>query len=335
MYMALNIILLVCGFLFTKLYTKSETAPKSTAIFILIDGVLGFIFTAALSKLNFSVYDVVFGALIGALACFNLTAQLKAYKYGDLSVYTLFLMSGGMILPVLYGKIFLSEGFPVVYYFTLPLIVACMFLSIPPQKFKKSIAYYLICIAVFASNGLMSVLSKIYSTYYGNEYAMLCGKYVFEVVFALILTFVVRKSCVFQANPDGTHLKNLKTVLNEECYAVTAVETESTAATDASGKESAIAKKSNPARTKISLLNKKSSLIYAILTFVFSGLAYFLQLLVLNNTDAVLFFPIQTCGTILLTFIVGKLVLKERKEKREIVFSIGILVAFVLTIAFI
>ena len=86
MYMALNVILLVCGFLFTKLYTKSETAPKSTAIFILIDGVLGFIFTAALSKLNFSVYDVVFGALIGALACFNLTAQLKAYKYGDLSV---------------------------------------------------------------------------------------------------------------------------------------------------------------------------------------------------------------------------------------------------------
>lgn len=313
MYIALNIIFLVCGFLFTKLYTQSETKFKSVAVFVLIDGILGAVLTSALSKFNISFHDVIFGLIIGALSCFNLVAQLKAYQCGDLSVFSLFLMLGGMIVPVFYGLIFLTESFATIYLVTVPLIVVCMILLISPQKFKKGRKYYFLCIAVFVSNGAISVLSKRYSVSYDNDYAMLCVKYVFEVAFALISLIIVQNKNVSQ-----NYLKKLP--VSSSCE-------------NAKGEN--LAESENLQPQKNTVFSKKTSVIFAVGAFVFSGIAYLLQLWALKTINAVSFFPIQTCGTILLTFVIGKVLFKEGKNARELIFTAGILLSFVLTIMYI
>ncbi|MGN1039819.1 MAG: hypothetical protein ACI4QL_00150 [Candidatus Fimimonas sp.] len=297
----------------TKFYTQSERSFKSVAVFVLIDGILGFVVTAVLSKLNISLHEVIFGIIIGALSCFNFVAQLKAYQSGDLSVYSLFLMLGGMILPVFYGAIFLVEEFSAIYYVTVPLIVVCMFLSISPQKFKHGKRYYLLCLAAFVSNGVISVMSKTYSVSYNNDCAMLCVKYAVEVVFAVTSLIIAKKAVVLQNNAP----KLSDCASDENC-------------------DSAVAeKKAAQAAKERSIFSKKTSLIYAVGAFVFSGLAYLIQLSILKNSDAVFFFPLQTSGTILLTFIVGKVILKEGKNTRELIFTAGILLSFILTILYI
>ena len=97
-------------------------------------------------------------ALAGAVAVANTIYSLcglKAVMYGKLSVFTTFLMLGGMIFPTFYGIWFLREKMSVFKIAGLALLILSMLFSLTEktEEKKSRFLFYLLCLIAFVCNG--------------------------------------------------------------------------------------------------------------------------------------------------------------------------------------
>lgn len=159
-------VLLSVNFICSKKYQLMRGVTAKAAYFSV--AIMGF-FTAVLFfiingfKIDFSLYSILISL------CFNLTVILYSVigRYvihrGSLALYTLFLMSGGMLVPYVWGIVFRGESFTIRSIFGIALIIVAMLVSNTTQ-IKLNIKFVLLCFAVFFLNGLTSVFSKIHQT---------------------------------------------------------------------------------------------------------------------------------------------------------------------------
>lgn len=116
----------------------------------------------------FSPYSVLIAALYAVFCGGYTVLGMKLMGEGKLSLYIMFLMLGGMLLPYLYGIVFLRETI------TVGKIVGCVLLtgglilfSLGEKKDGDkpvTAKFLLLCFAVFVLNGGVSILSKIHQT---------------------------------------------------------------------------------------------------------------------------------------------------------------------------
>ncbi len=136
---------------------------------------------------------------------------LKSFATANLSVYSIFAMLGGMLLPFAYGVIFNNEGFSVSKGACVLLIGVATALSFEKgKKNSKNIKYYF---AVFVLNGLVGVLSAIHQSRNGG--AVDSGSFMETVnlcTFVICLGFHLIKNKKIPLLP-------LKEVGNLTCYA--------------------------------------------------------------------------------------------------------------------
>ncbi len=106
-----------------------------------------------------NIYSAVMAAVM-ALFCIGYTVVgFYIMKDGKMALYTIFLMTGGMIVPYIWGLIFLNEQFSILR--TLGLIVvaaAVMAVNADSKSLKRK--QLIMCVAVFLFNGFVSVVSK-------------------------------------------------------------------------------------------------------------------------------------------------------------------------------
>ncbi|MBQ7386781.1 MAG: hypothetical protein IJW03_01305 [Clostridia bacterium] len=101
--------------------------------------------------------------LLSALNGFGFTlCSFKSLGIINLSLYSLFSMLGGMLLPFLQGIIFYSEPVTVANLVCFLLIVAALLLTLEGGERKRGGTVYYI--GVFVLNGMSGVLAKIYNT---------------------------------------------------------------------------------------------------------------------------------------------------------------------------
>lgn len=102
-------------------------------------------------------------ATVYAVACILMTYfSLKAFAVANLSVYSVFSMLGGMLLPFLLGVGFYDEKMSVFKLICCGLIVVSVLLNLKGGKGnKKAFLYYM---AVFVLNGGVGVISKIHQS---------------------------------------------------------------------------------------------------------------------------------------------------------------------------
>ena len=121
-------VLLALDFALSKKYQgKVGTSAKAGLFFNCANGLLTAIvfFCIGGFKLSFSLYSLIMAALMSAFAmCYSIIG-FKVLKMGSMSLYTVFLMTGGMILPYIYGTIFLNEKFSVLRLIGL-LLILCL-----------------------------------------------------------------------------------------------------------------------------------------------------------------------------------------------------------------
>lgn len=100
-------------------------------------------------------------SVIYAVACILMTYfSLKAFAVANLSVYSVFSMLGGMILPFLLGVGFYNENLTLFKIACCVLIVVSVLLNLKSGKQnKKAFLYYM---AVFVLNGSVGVISTIH-----------------------------------------------------------------------------------------------------------------------------------------------------------------------------
>ena len=113
-------------------------------------------------RLDFTVFTLIM-AIISALNGLAYTiCSLKAFAHINLSVYSLFAMLGGMILPFLQGILFYDEGLTLGKIICMIFLTAALLLTVEKgDRKKKGWIYYA---GVFVLNGMSGVISKFFQS---------------------------------------------------------------------------------------------------------------------------------------------------------------------------
>jgi drug/metabolite transporter (DMT)-like permease len=155
-------ILLAFEFAFSKKYQESEgTSLISGLRFNTLSGFFTAIIFFALSgfKLQFSLFSLIMAFLMSLLCMLYSIIGFKILRKGNMSLYSLFLMSGGMLLPYIFGILFLQEPLTLLRILGILFILAAVYLS-NPAKCKLDKSQLILCVIIFIMNGFVSIISK-------------------------------------------------------------------------------------------------------------------------------------------------------------------------------
>lgn len=158
-------ILFALQFLFNQKFEKVRGSDLGSALeFTLYKNIIIVVMMLIISgfKIIITPFSVIL-SVIYAGACILMTYfSMKAFAVANLSVYSVFSMLGGMLLPFLLGVGFYDEKLTVFKIICCVLIVVSVLLNIKGGKqSKKAFFYYM---AVFVLNGGVGVISKIHQS---------------------------------------------------------------------------------------------------------------------------------------------------------------------------
>lgn len=155
-------ILLPIEFSFAKRYQASEGTSlipglKYNALNGMVTAFIFWVFNGF--RLSFSLFSLLIAFSIAFCGVAYTLIGFRILKSGNMTLYSLFLMSGGMLLPYLFGVLWLKEPLP----FLRILGVICILIAIvlsngSRYSFGKIQLFY--CSLVFLLNGCVSILSK-------------------------------------------------------------------------------------------------------------------------------------------------------------------------------
>ena len=207
-------------------------------------------------------------------------------RIGRISVYTTFMMLGGMLLPYLYGIIFLKEELSAFRMFGLGILIFILVFSVwgkaEQKKNDARVIFYTLCILVFFLNGSLGIVSKVHQI--SPQALPTCDFLIWNYFFQFILSSVILilYRCVFAKRTE----KNMR---EESVQSVRQGE--------------------KPA------LNLKSyflAFLIASMYALFSGGGFLLQLLAAIKLPASMQYPFVTGGSIVLTTLAAALFFKEK-----------------------
>ena len=121
-------------------------------------------------SLHVTPISLLYGCGIAVLCLTYNLIGFRIFTMGSLSIYTLFLMLGGMILPYFYGVLALNE--PVTVARIVGLVILILSLLFPLLDARenggsgktKLLPFFSLCVLVFFLNGGVSILSKAHQT---------------------------------------------------------------------------------------------------------------------------------------------------------------------------
>lgn len=183
-------------FLFNQKY-QQEAGSKINAslVFSIVTSIVSVVLMFIIGgfKIDFSAFSLIIAFIYAITLILYVIASIKAFSVVNLSVYSVFAMLGGMLLPFIYGITFNGEPLTPNKIICCILIGISLFLTTNKNSGnKKGKIYY---IAVFFLNGLVGVLSTIHQS---NENAVDSSSFmgltqacVFFI--ALIIFFVSRQ----------------------------------------------------------------------------------------------------------------------------------------------
>ncbi len=125
-----------------------------------VAGLLGLILINGF-KLEFTPFTFIMALLVTMNGIGFTFCSFKALGIINLSLFSLFSMLGGMLLPFLQGIIFFGEGITLAKIICVILITVALILTVERGEKSKGTIYYA---GIFILNGMSGVLSKIFTT---------------------------------------------------------------------------------------------------------------------------------------------------------------------------
>lgn len=190
-------------FFFTDMFRKAYGDDLTAMLVSSAGGALtGMIILSAAS--GFSFGSTPFSLIMAVITAINCGAVsycgLKALGKVNLSVYSLYMMTGGMVLPCVVGIAFFDERVTAGKILCIVFIIAALFISTDFSDKKSGVGY---CLGIFVLNGMAGVLAKIYQAsdfdkVSAPEYSFLCA----AVGFIL---------------PGGTHCRDEEELASDKC----------------------------------------------------------------------------------------------------------------------
>ena len=159
--------LLALCFVFQKKYQSiAGTSAKATLTFNAFAGLATLVIFALLGlcgvyTIQFSPYSLIMSTAATVICLAYMVIGFKLLRAGNMPLYTMFLMTGGMLVPYVFGLGFLDESFSWLRLCGIIFIVAAVVISNTGAA-RPTKAQIFMCVAVFILNGLMSVTSKVH-----------------------------------------------------------------------------------------------------------------------------------------------------------------------------
>ena len=150
-------------FLFNQQYRRLKgEGLDATMTFSLYTSAISFVILFALGgfQLHITWFSLLIAVLYAAVCLLSSYAGLKAFGTANLSVYSIFMMLGGMLLPFAYGILFANEALS--FAKALSILLICTAVGCSFEKGAGGKNAYRFYAAIFVLNGLVGVLSKIH-----------------------------------------------------------------------------------------------------------------------------------------------------------------------------
>ncbi len=158
-------VLFALQFLFNQKFEEERgNSLKSALEFTLYKSIVIVVMMLIISgfRITITLFSVIL-AIIYAVACILMTYfSMKAFAVANLSVYSVFSMLGGMLLPFLAGVGFYNEELTAFKIVCCLLIIVSVLLNLKGGKQSKTAFLYYM--AVFILNGSVGVISKIHQS---------------------------------------------------------------------------------------------------------------------------------------------------------------------------
>ncbi|MBE6649794.1 MAG: hypothetical protein E7613_00635 [Ruminococcaceae bacterium] len=158
-------------FLFQQRFEKAYGTDLKSALVFSVGtgfgmGLIAFVIALFMEGMHANVFSLIVSFVHGLASFLFMYCSLKALKYANLSVFAVFSMLGGMLLPFFYG-IFLA---PVKEEVTAGKLICCALITLAvictitgdKKGNKKAYFYYF---AVFVTNGMTSVCASVHQNY--------------------------------------------------------------------------------------------------------------------------------------------------------------------------
>lgn len=190
---------------FEKNYGKTVRASLSfSLLYSLFAGVIFFIIKLVSSGTVFNLNSFSLCMAFG-LSLVNILSSaigIKTLALGDIAVYSLFLMLGGMIVPFFAGIVFLKESVSVCNLIGVAIMIIALCLPVffgkknknageaqtdGDTKKKTAVFFYVLCVFLFILNGLSSTLSKFNSVREGAALGAEFTFYTYGIQFVISL----------------------------------------------------------------------------------------------------------------------------------------------------
>ncbi len=242
-------------------------------------------------------YSLGMGAIVAALCCTYTFIGFKIMALGSLSVYTMFLMLGGMMLPYLYGVFLLDEAVSLwrIIGFVL-LALSLVFPVVAREKAgKSSVIFIVLCLAVFCLNGCVSITSKVHQI---NEVYAKSGSASFSFITNSI-------NAVMSA--VGLAILNVREKKQQ----------------NQKDGPTAVYEKS---KTPVGVIA-----VIVLINAVAGGVSYVLQLVSAAHVAASALYPMITGGSVVLSALAGLICFGEKPDKISL---IGLILSFAATFLF-
>lgn len=284
-------------FAFTKVF---EGSVRQTAVTVLVMLTLTSITGAilyliiGLFELHFSWFSFFWALAFATVMIPYYMIGIKVLSLGALAVYSMFMMLGGMLVPFLYGIIFLNEEISIgkiagTVFLTLFIVLQAVWQGESTSKTQSSrknkYLFFILCLVIFFINGMTGVIAKAHSISEGavNEASfstLYCAMTAVLSLFSLL---------IFCARNREEKIHNIKKAL------------------------------------------RIKPLFIMILLGAAAYGGNFLQLLAADKVPASVQFPLVSGGVIILSALVSALLFKDNLSKKEWISVIG---AFLSTFLF-
>lgn len=155
-------VLLAVDFVIQKGFQKrTDGSAYDCLMFSFLFGIFEVVifFAANGFKLHFTPFTCIMGTAASVLAMTYIMLGFYIMKSESVAYYTLFVMTGGMTMPYIWGLLFLDEEFSWLRTAGLVLIAAAIAVINLDRK-GSSLKMILVCVCVFFLNGAVSIISK-------------------------------------------------------------------------------------------------------------------------------------------------------------------------------
>ena len=299
-------LLLAGSFAINKLYQKKfGTSLEKSMLFVCLSG--AFMTVEFFIKTGFNVCFTPFSLIASALATlcevFYTVIGFRLLKEGTMYAYTGFLMSGGMLLPFVFGICFLNEKAELLKIIGLFFILAGLVLSGTNGNKKDRIkfSHILLCCTVFIVNGFVSIISKVHQTQTVYAVSDIDSYIVFGSFFKFVLGGIIYLFIRLKN-------KDKEVSIGEK-------------ATDALPETSCDNKTKRPVLTMILIV---------LASTVAGGLSGMLMLIGAKSLPASVLYPFSTSGTIIFSSIFGAVFYKEQITPKTVASVVACLIGTLL-----